>query len=149
MLQTHCRLIVLLSDSAPLAVQLNARFVKCMCKALEHENPLVKYVAKVSCLNPMSVSGRNLCDCVTIQNEVSMVDMNVKNVYKEEWYDLVSVNAIDSASVIKEMIYVRNRSVKCEIFNIDDVECIITDLCINQSILQIYIFTIFIVKMCE
>ncbi len=31
-----------------------------------------------------------------IQNEVSMVDMNVKNVYKEEWYDSVSVNEIDS-----------------------------------------------------
>ncbi len=57
--QTHSRLIVLLSDSAPLAVQLQARFVKFMSKALEHDNPVVKYVAKVSCLNPMSVSGRN------------------------------------------------------------------------------------------
>ncbi len=75
--KTHCRLITLLSDSAPLAVQLKARFVKCMCKPLEHDNPVVKYVAKVFCLNPMSVSGRNFCDCVTIQNEVSMVDMNV------------------------------------------------------------------------
>ncbi len=75
-----------------------------MCKALEHGNPVVKYVAKVSCLNPMSVSGRNWRDCVTIQNEVSMVDMNVKNVYKEEWYDSVNVNEINSASVVKEMI---------------------------------------------
>ncbi len=37
-----------------------------------------------------------------------MVDMNVKNVCKEEWYDLVSVNEIDSASVVKEMIDVRD-----------------------------------------
>ncbi len=29
----HCRLIALLSDSVPLAVQLKARFVKFMCKA--------------------------------------------------------------------------------------------------------------------
>ncbi len=49
----------------------------------------------------MSASGRNCCDCVTIQNEVSMVDMNIKNVYKEEWYDSVSVNEIDSAHVVK------------------------------------------------
>ncbi len=77
----------------------------------------------------MSVSGRNCRDCVTIQNEVSMVDMNVKNVYKEEWYDSVSVNGIDSASVVKEMIDVRDGSVICEIFNIDDVEFIINDLC--------------------
>ncbi len=55
--QTHSRLIALLSDSAPLAVQLKARFVKFMCKALEHDDPVLKYVAKVSCLNPMFVSG--------------------------------------------------------------------------------------------
>ncbi len=65
--QTHCRLIALLSDSAPLAVQLKARFVTFMCKTLEDDNPVVKYVAKVSCLNPMSVSGRNWLDCVKIQ----------------------------------------------------------------------------------
>ncbi len=38
----------------------------------------------------------------------TMVDMNVKNVYKEEWYDSVSVNEIDSASVVKEMNDVRD-----------------------------------------
>ncbi len=132
--ETHCRLVAFLSDSAQLAVQLKAifvKFVKYMCKALEHDNPVVKYVAKVSCLNPMSVSGRNWCDCITIQNEVSMVDVNVKNVYKEEWYDSVSVNEIDSAFVVKEMIDVRDGSIKCEIFNIDDLEFTFNDLCIN------------------
>ncbi len=88
-------------------------------------------MAKVSCLNPMSVSRRKWRDCETIQNEVIMVDMNVKNVYKEEWHDQVSENEIDIASVVKEMIEVRDGSVKCEIFNIDDVEFIINDLCIN------------------
>ncbi len=29
-----------------------------------------------------------------------MVGMNVKNVYKEEWYDSVSVNEIDTAICI-------------------------------------------------
>ncbi len=33
-----------------------------------------------------------------------MVDMNVKNIYKEEWYDSVSVNEIDSASVVKKLL---------------------------------------------
>ncbi len=32
--QTHCRLIAFLSDSAPLAVQLKAIFVKCVCKPM-------------------------------------------------------------------------------------------------------------------
>ncbi len=79
----------------------------------------------------MSVSGRNWRDCVTIQNEVRMVDMNVKDVYKEEWYDSVSVNEIDGASVVKEMIDERDGSANCEIFNTDDGEFIINDLCIN------------------
>ncbi len=35
--------------------------------------------------------------------------MNVKNVYKEEWYDSVSVNEIHIPSVAKEMIDVRDR----------------------------------------
>ncbi len=46
------------------------------------------------------------------------------------WHSSVSVNEIDSASVVKEMIDVRDGSVKCEIFN-NDVEFIINDLCIN------------------
>ncbi len=102
-----------------------------MCKSLEDDNPVVKYVAKVSCLNPMYLSARNWLDCVKIQIEVNKVDMNVKNVYNEEWYDSVSANEFESASVVKEMIDVRDGSVKCEIFNIDDVEFIINDLCIN------------------
>ncbi len=104
-------------------------------------NLVVKYVAKVCCLNPTSDSGRNWCECVTIQNEVSMVDTNVKNVYKDEWYDPVSVNEIDSASVVKEIIDVRDGSVKCEIFNIDDVEYIINDLCIlTNHFINIYFY---------
>ncbi len=79
--QTHGRLIALLSDLAPLAVQLKARFVKFMCKALEHENPVVKYVVKVSYLNPMSVNGQHWCDHVTIQNEVSMVDIIIISLF--------------------------------------------------------------------
>ncbi len=67
--QTHGRLIALLSDSVQLAVQLKARFVQFMCKALGHENLGVRYVANIACLNPISVSGRNWCDCVIIQNE--------------------------------------------------------------------------------
>ncbi len=115
-----------------------------MCKVLEHDIPVVKYVAKVYCLNPISVSGRNCHDCVTIQNELSLVDMNVKNVYKEEWYYSVRVNEIDSAAVVKEMIDVRDGSVKCEIFNIDDVEFIINDHCVLTNPFYKYIFLPFL-----
>ncbi len=50
------------------------------------------FPALIPCL---LVDKTGVTDCVTIQNEVSIVDMNVKNVYKEEWYGSVSVNEID------------------------------------------------------
>ncbi len=98
---------------------------------MAYDNPVVRYGAKVVCLNYMSVSARTWCDYITIQNEVSMADTNVKNVYKGEWYDSVSMNQIDCASVVKEMIGVTDRWGKCEIFNIDVGEFIINSLCIN------------------
>ncbi len=50
-----------------MAVQLKARVVKFMCKALEYDNLVVRYVAKVTCLNPMFINGRNWRDCATNQ----------------------------------------------------------------------------------
>ncbi len=50
--------------SAALVVQLKTRFVNVMSKTF-------------SCLNPMSISGRKRCDSETIQNDISMVDMNI------------------------------------------------------------------------
>ncbi len=79
----------------------------------------------------MSVSGRNKRDSIAIQNENSIVDMNVKHVYKEPRYNSVGVNEIDSAYVVKEMIDVRDGWVKCVKFNIDDVEFIINVVRIN------------------
>ncbi len=87
-------------------------------------NIKIKKKENVNIINPKSVRGRNWRDCITIQNEVSIVDMNVKNVYKEEWYGSVSVNEIDSASVVKEMIDVRDGSVKCEI---SSMICVLTN----------------------
>ncbi len=56
--------------------------------------------------------------------------MNVKQVYGE-WYDTVSDNEIDNVCILREMIEVMDVRAKCDIFNIDDVEFIINDLCVN------------------
>ncbi len=50
-----------------------------------------------------------------------------------EWYDTVSDNGIDRVCILREMIYVREGRAKCDIFNIDDVEFIINDLCVNKN----------------
>ncbi len=125
--ETHCRIIALLSESAPILIQLKACFLKFMCKAQVHDNSTLKYVA---CQNPMSVSGRNWHDCIHFSQDISMIGMNVKQVYSE-WYDTVSDNEIDSICILRVMIEVMEERAKCNIFNIDDVEFIINDLCVN------------------
>ncbi len=128
--ETHCRIIALLSESAPLSNQQKARLLKFMCKALVHDNSTLKYVPKPACRNPMSVSGNNWRDCFNFAQGISMISMNVKQVYGE-LYDTVSDNEIDSVCILREMIEVREGRDKCDIFNIDDVEFIINDLCVN------------------
>ena len=78
----------------------------------------------------MSVSGRNWRDCINFAQDISMIGMNVKQVYSK-WYDTVSDNEIDSVCILREMIEVREGRDKCDIFNIDDVEFIINDFCVN------------------
>ncbi len=118
----------LLSESVPLSIQLKAPFFKCMCKALVHDNSTLKYVTKLDCQNPMSVSRRNWHECFNFAQDISMISMNVKQVYGE-WYDTVSDNEIDRVCILREMIEIREGRAKCDIFNIDDVE-FINDLCV-------------------
>ncbi len=66
-----------------------------MYKALVHDNFTLKYVTKLTCRNPISVSGRNLRDCINFAQYISMISMNVKQVWSE-WYDTVSDNEIES-----------------------------------------------------
>ncbi len=94
--ETHCRIIALLSESAPLSIQLKARFLKFMCKALVHDISTLK----LACRNPMSVSGRNWLDCFNFAQDITMISMNVKQVYGE-WYDTVSDNEIDSVCILR------------------------------------------------
>ncbi len=79
----------------------------------------------------MSVRGRNLRDCIHFAQDISMISIKVKQVY-DEWHDTVSDNEIDSICILREMIEVRKGRAKCDIFNIDDVEFIINDLCVNH-----------------
>ncbi len=103
-----------------------------MCKALVHDNSTLKYVTKLACQNLMSVCGRNWCDCINFAQDINMICMNVKQVYGE-WYDTVSDKEIDSVCILREMIEVREGMAKCDIFNIDDVEFVINDLCVNYN----------------
>ena len=56
--------------------------------------------------------------------------MNVKDVYSE-WYETICDEEIDSVSVLKEMIDVRDGRGKCDIFHMVEVQYIINDICVN------------------
>ncbi len=80
-----------------------------------HDNSTLKYVTKLACRNPMSASGRNWRDYINFAQDISMIGMNVKQVYGE-WYDTVSDNEIDSVCILREMIEVREGRAKCDIY---------------------------------
>ncbi len=142
--ETHCRIVVLLSESVPLSIQLNTRFLKFMCKALVHDYSTLMYVTKLVCWNPMSVSGRNWPDCLNFAQDISMISMNVKQVYGE-WYDTVSDNEIDSVCILKEVFEVREGRAKCDFFNIDDVDSS-SMICVLIKLVKKINFYHFIVK---
>ncbi len=56
--------------------------------------------------------------------------MNVQQLYSK-WYDTVGDEVIDNVCILREMIEVRGGLATCDIFNIDDVNFIINDLCVN------------------
>ncbi len=61
-----------------------------MCKTLVHDNSTLTYVTKLACQNTMSVSGRTWRDCINFAQDISMISINVKQVYSE-WYDTNNV----------------------------------------------------------
>ncbi len=85
-----------------------------MCNALVHDNSTLKYVTKLACRNPMSVSVTNWRDCINFVQDISMISMKMKQVC-DEWYDTVSDNEIDSVCILREMIEVREGRAKCDI----------------------------------
>ncbi len=56
-----------------------------------------------------------ICNCMNLAQDISMISMNVKQVYGE-WYDTVSDNEIDSVCILREIIEVREGMAKCDIF---------------------------------
>ncbi len=97
-MQLTKRILSLLCVSALLHVQLKARFVKFIHKALNHNNSVIKSVTKYACNNPMSVCGRNWSECVCV-----CVTESVKEIYNE-WYGSVDVTEMDTVSVLNDMI---------------------------------------------
>ncbi len=70
-----CRIISLLSESAPLSIQLKARFFKLMCKALVHDNSTLKYVTSLP--ESYVCERKELARLYKFCTNISMISMNV------------------------------------------------------------------------
>ncbi len=91
---------------------LKARFLNFVYKVIEHSNSKINHhVTKHACRNPMSVCGRNCCDIVCKNGNVSM---SVKEIYNE-WYETCN-EEMDCIAVLKEMIDVRKGRGSCHVF---------------------------------
>ncbi len=120
-------MLSLLCSSAPLHVQMKARFIKFIHKALTHNNYEIKIVTKYACKNPMSVCGRNWSELVCVNG---VITESVKEIYNE-WYGSADVTEMDTVSMLNDMIDVRERWGCCSILNTEDVNFIINDICTN------------------
>ena len=123
---THRRLVAMLAECAPLEVQLKARLVKFISKAHDHKNDTIKHITQQAFYNPMSVCGRNWRD----HAHFDMKRLFISEIY-EKWFDSIAVEDQDKCSVLKEMIFIREGWVSCDIFTTEEVVFMIEDLCIN------------------
>ncbi len=119
------------SVAAPLSSQLKERFLKFICKDLEHSSSTINQITKHACMNPMSVYGRNWCDIIC---KNGYVGMRVKEIYNE-WYETLYNKEMDCISVLEEMIDVREGR--------DYVTCYILPMTYAPTSLIRY-FTIFV-----
>ncbi len=68
---THKRILSFLFGSAPVHIQLKARLVKFMHKALNYNNSEIKSATKYACNSPMSVCSRNWREFVCVNGIVT------------------------------------------------------------------------------
>jgi hypothetical protein len=126
---THCNIITVLSGIVPLEVSLRKRFCKFSAGVTQHKSKVIKTVAIIARTNPFSVFCENY---VQITNECDCIDLNkCRSMIEKKWYDNVSDELISNASVLNDMIDIRDGRKKCENLDAVDVNDIIEDICLN------------------
>ena len=119
--RTHCDIIHSLSGFEPLLVQLSRRFVKFIKKCLLSENDVVRLVCKVALSNPMSVICCNYRDITYKYGDIFSINIPYQR----------NVNADINASVIEELIDMRDGFRSCDILSVDEVCDLLVNICIT------------------
>ena len=122
---THGDVVLLLSDSLPLLVNLKQRFIKFIHKALNHKWSVISSVAKLSIQNPWLNCGGNYCHIHYAYNMHEDVSASVIDCV---WQAGVTDERISDMSVLSDMIEIRNGLKTCYVFSRDDVNKVITEI---------------------
>ncbi len=126
---THCDIVAALADCMPLEMQLECRFIKFFNDANQHRCSIIRTISEMAKENPWSVSGDNFR---SICFKYNMYDFNMdSNKLCKIYYDSLGYEKISNVHVLKEMVEIRDGFKKCDIFSMQEVEDIISEITLN------------------
>ena len=121
---THCNIVALVAECAPLEVNLNQRFVKFSKNIYAYGSSIVKMVADIALTNPLSVYCSNYSHITHSQSKT--IHLNYRS-----WYESVPEELVTNVGVLREMLDVRDGIAVCPHYGIDDVMDLIEVICIG------------------
>jgi hypothetical protein len=127
---THCNVITVLSESAPLEICLAQRFCKFASAIYEKGSDIVKALT-----NPFSTFCFNVCEmsgnCNGPLSDFTIDDFkSFRSLLHNNWSNSVNEMSQD-IEVLREMIDIRDGFKECDVLTIDEVKDIIDDICLN------------------
>ena len=132
--RTHCDLLPLIADNAPLEVKLDCKYIGFFNSVSTSDNELVKYVAKCKLYDHSSTLGRNMTHLIhkyglQIEDYLSISRNKIKKWCYQSWFSKINGEYFTYAQIIREMIMMKeNRCIR--LFSNTDCNFLIDYLCI-------------------
>ena len=120
--QSHCNIVSALAG-IPLKVSLKLRFLKFFNNCTKSKNAVAKSIAAMCISNPTSCAGRNYRYLLDNNGVLKVTELY-------DWQNMLH-DMTDSLNVLREMIDVRDGFKNCMYFNIEEVNYVIEDICVN------------------
>ncbi len=125
---TLCNIITLLSKSKPVELGLMQWFCKFGKTILQKGSPLSQSVGNIAIYETRSVFRMNYCEIrCKYDDDFNTAHVMVVQNCNDSW----NYQKVQSVSVLKDMIGVRDCVKECAILITDDVMYIINDICLN------------------
>ena len=132
--RTHRDLLPLITGLPPVEVSLHCRLIKFYRSLNKSKNPIVKYISEYAVTAANSPLGRNVRlvaskICLPPSELISLSENKLKDICYNKWYTMVNDTYKVHASVIRDMIDMRDSSDQ-NFFDKASCEAIIQHLCV-------------------